>query len=275
VYLLTANGHARCLAVLREGLQAGQPEVVGYSAEALTGAHYAFEVQPVLLDLLADPIEDRVRAGLVGELVRSGDAGAIVFLQDLLLAPEQEARMEAARTLFRIGQSGDPALLQAIVEGDEDGRLQVYAAAALQRAGRATTIGFIRGALDAEDPLVRSVATEVLLIVGDATDIPALQAGLERAEFQTDRAYLERALAVLGDAGGRRAVLGQLGHPDSVIRAHAAQAVAEGWLTDASSRLYALLDDPVLAVRVRAAHALLVLSDPESPALARRVRLDR
>ena len=273
VYLLTGNLHARCLDVLREGLLDGEPETAVHAGEALTGARYTFEVRPVMLDLLAIVQDGRVRAGLVGEVVRGGDEGSIVELQDGLLDADVEIRIASARTLFAIARSGDPALLQGAMQEGEDERLRLYAAAALQRAGRDETIGFIRQRLESDDPIVRSTAADVLLVLGDRSDIPALRASLDRAEYDTDRAYAERALAVLGDETARRALHQQLGHPDSVTRSHAARAAAEAWLVDGASRLYALLDDPVMDVRVRAAHALLVLSDAEAPAYARRIRL--
>ncbi|MDZ4698509.1 MAG: HEAT repeat domain-containing protein [Rhodothermales bacterium] len=273
VYLLTGNLHARCLSVLREGLLDGAPETAIHAAEALTGARYGFEVRPVMLDLLAVVQDGRVRASLVGELVRSGDEASIVALQDGLLEPDMDVRVASARTLFSIARAGDPALLHRAMQEGEDERLRLYAAAALQRAGRGETIGFIRQRLESDDPIVRSTAADVLLVLGDNSDIPALQASLGRAVFETDRTYAERTLAVLGDEAARRALHQQLGHPDSVTRAHAARAAAEAWLVDGASRLYALLDDPVMDVRVRAAHALLVLSDAEAPAYARRVGL--
>jgi sialidase-1 len=273
VYLLTGNLHARCLEVLREGLLEGEPETAMYAGEALTGARYTFEVRPVMLDLLAIVQDGRVRAGLIGELVRSGDESGIVELQDGLLGSDLEVRVASARTLFNIARAGDPSLLQQAMQEGEDERLQLYAAAALQRAGRGETLGFIRQRLQSDDPIVRSTAADVLLMLGDGSDIPALQASLSRAVFETDRTYAERALAVLGDDAARRTIHQQLGHPDSVTRAHAARAAAEAWLVDAASRLYALLDDPVLDVRVRAAHALLVLSDVDAPAYTRRIRL--
>ncbi|MEZ4699890.1 MAG: HEAT repeat domain-containing protein [Rhodothermales bacterium] len=275
VYLLTANVHEQCMQTLRQGMLQGDPETVIHAAEALTGARYTFDVQPVLLDLLTVVKDAPVRAGLIGELVRSGYDGSIVLLQDMLLGQNMESRLAAARTLFTIGRVGDTLLLQEAMKEGEDGRLRVYAAAALQRSGRGETLGFIRSRALSDDPIVRGIAADVLLQLGEASDIPLLNASLELARYDADRYYVERALAVLGDPAGRAALYAQLSSNDSVTRSQAARAAAEAWLVDGASQLYAMLNDPVLDVRVRAAHALLILSDPESPQFARRVHLDR
>ncbi len=271
VYLLTANMYERCMQVLRAGLNDEEPWTAIHAAEALTGARYGFEVRPVMLDALAVVGDAPVRAGLLGELVRSGDIDSILLLQDILLEPEAEAHVEAARALFEIGIIADVALLEDAMREGRDERVRLYAAAALTRVEVLDASEFIRSRLAWDDPVVRSTAADILRVIGRARDLQALREAREAAAFDFERAYIARALAVLGDEAARAELLAQLRAVDPVVRADAAHAAADAWLLEGTSRLYALLDDPDAAVRVRAAHALLTLSNPEAPARARRM----
>jgi HEAT repeat protein len=263
---MTGNLHNRCLAVLREGLNGDEFWPVIYAAETLTDASYTFEVLPVLHARLENETDLRNRAGIARALIRAGERHALVELQDILLTDDTEARVLAAEALFLLRDLADVELVRSAMDSSEDGRLRLYAAAALAAARDEDTIEVIREGLASDNPALRFVGADVMTGLGNRDDdLPALLLNLDRAASDFERFYTLRALAFLGHEPARVEIAGLLAHPDPTIRSRAAYATAETWLIQETERLIALLDDPTLAVRVRAAQALLILSTPQSP----------
>jgi sialidase-1 len=79
------------------------------------------------------------------------------------------------------------------------------------------------------------------------------------------RAYFEHALAALGDAEGRAALVKNLDDADPMLRVYAAEFAPEARALEAADDLRRRLDDPDLDVRIRAAQALLVLAGAAPP----------
>ncbi len=265
-YLITGNVHQQCLVILREGLHSNEFWPSIHAAEALIDADYTFEVQPVLIQRLKSERDRRRIAGYSRALIRTGSNQAIVDLQDILLSDDAEAKVLAAEALFRTGSIGDPAILEQALDSKRNGRLRVYAAAVLTITDRGNMRDIIREALAGDDPAARYIAADVIPVLGNMEeDLPTLidKKDLANSDFET--LYFVRAMAIFGMASAREELAGFLSHDDPTIRSRAAYAIAETWHVDKSERLLTMLEDPTLAVRVRAAQALLTLSNPNSP----------
>ncbi|OYW18022.1 MAG: hypothetical protein B7Z55_11435 [Planctomycetales bacterium 12-60-4] len=137
------------------------------------------------------------------------------------------------------------------------------AAAALSRFGDAEALPFIREQVGVADGETARTAAWILARVGDASDIPALRAGRDRYDEPLTKAYFQHALAALGDAEGKAALVRNLGHEDPAVRVYAAEFAPDGRVVAARETLIARLDDEVPDIRIRAAHALLALSMPK------------
>ena len=265
-YLMTGNIHQRCLEILREGLHSDEYWPSVHAAESLIKAEYAFEATPVLQDRIRNERDKRRIAGYARALMPTNRNQAIVDLQDILLSDDIEARILAAEAMFKTASVGDPAILEQALDSLNNGRLRVFAAAALTVTDRGDLRSIIREALQGDDPAARYIAADVIPIVGNLdTDLPILADKKDLASSDFENLYFVRAMAIFGAASALKEVASYLKHPDPTIRSRAAFAVAETWQIDETDRLITLLDDPSLAVRVRAAQALLTLSNPTSP----------
>lgn len=264
--LLTGNIHNRCLAILKEGLHSDEFWPMIHASEALVDAQYAFEAIPVLKRHLAEERDLRYRAGLARALVRAGERNALTELQDILLTTNTEARVIAIEAMFRVADVADVTIVTAAMDSIHDGRIRIYAAAALALARGQNTLGVIREGLASDSPAMRYVGADVITVLGNRRDdLPVLLLNRDRTASEFEGFYTLRALAFFGDASARQELAGLLRHTDPTIRSRAVYAAAETWLVQESDYLLTLLDDPSLAVRVRAAQALLILSNPTSP----------
>ncbi len=161
---------------------------------------------------------------------------------------------------------GDVTILEQSTDPVHNGRLRVFAAAALTLTDRANMKPLIREALNGNDPAARYIAADVIPIIGDRdTDVPTLIDKKDLASSDFENLYFVRALAIFGSDSARKELVRFLKHPDPTIRSRAAFAMAEAWHVDHTDQLIALLDDPALSVRVRAAQALYTFSNQLSP----------
>ena len=272
-YLLTANQHARCMELLREGLHGKEFWASIYSAEALVREEYSFEVTPLFRSRIEQESDDRRRAAYATVLVRAGYREALVMLQDLLLSNDPETKILAAQGMFRSADVADVSLLEEAMTQTQNNRLSLYAAAALALARDAKTLNIIRRGLESSDAAARYVAADIIAVLGAAEDdMDALLQNREQTSSEFERFYVLRALAIFGHDPSRQELTAMLEHSDPTIRARAAFVMGEAWIVEQSDRLYALLDDPAMEVRVRAAQALLILSSPVSPERYLRLR---
>lgn len=272
-FLLTGNQHTRCLEVLREGLHSDEFWPSIYGAEGLVRDGYAFEVTSLFRDRLKTETDYRKRASYATVLVRAGQRDALVELQDQLLVDDVEAKILAAQGMFRSADVADVSLLEQAMSEGNNGRLRLYAAAALALAKDAKTMGIIRDGLVSSDPASRYVAADIIAVLGAAQDdTAALLENLDQTFSDFERIFVLRALAIFGHEASRQELIGLLNHRDPSIRARAAFVMAEAWVVEQSNRLYTMLDDPDLAVRVRAAQALFILANPTSPERYLRLR---
>lgn len=275
--LVTATGFAhaqapamreRAVAVLRVGLSGTGADAFWpamHAAEGLTLAGFPAEVRAALEPRLATEDDPRHRCGLARELVRAGDRDRVAILAGILAGDDPRGHVHAAESLFKVGEVGDAAALQRAAGQRHDIKLRLMASAALARRGDAAGLATIRAALRGDDPDGIMLAGWILGQIGDATDIEPLRAGLPAAATPLTRAYLQHALAMRGDAAGLEALGRNLTAADDAIRAAAANAAGEARAAALATELVKRLDDPALDVRIRAAHAILVLDQPDGP----------
>lgn len=264
-YLLTGNVHQQCIEVLREGVQGDEFWPSIHAAEALIREDYGFEAIPVLRERMGREEDRRRIAGYARALAADDPNQSIVALQDILLSGDLEARILAAEAMFRKGIVGDPSILEQATDPSQNGRLRVFAAATLTVTDQEDMRDVVREALASNDPAARYIAADVIPIIGNLEDdAPTLIDKKDLVNSDFENLYFVRALAMFGFDSARKELLSFLKHPDPTIRSRAAFAVAESWYIESSNQLIPLLEDPALAVRVRAAQALLTMANPTS-----------
>lgn len=264
-FLLTGNVHQQCIEILREGVQGDEFWPSIHAAEALIREDYGFEATPLLRERMGREQDRRRIAGYARALAAVDQNQSVVALQDILLSDDIEARILAAEAMFRTGIVGDPAILEQATDPSQNGRLRVFAAATLTVTDQADLRTVVREALDSNDPAARYIAADVIPIIGNLEDdAPTLIDKKDLVNSDFENLYFVRALAMFGFDAARKELLSFLKHPDPTIRSRAAFAVAESWSIESSNQLIPLLDDPALAVRVRAAQALLTMANPTS-----------
>ena len=249
----------RALEVLRSGLSSEEFWPSMHAAEGLNAAEHQNEVIQTLAKRLERDTDDQHRCGLARELIRAGNRSYVTVLFDILSDEQSNGRTHAAESLFKVAEIGDGRRLRAAM-ADDDLRQSLMAAAALARCGSPVALEHIRAQLNHADPAIRTIVPWILRQVGDASDIKPLRAMVNKEHDPLIRGQGVHALAQLGELAAQGELLANLSAEDSTIRVYAAEAAAglkSGEKLQAA--LVDLLDDDVLDVRIRAAHALLVL----------------
>lgn len=259
-FTLTPELRQRCLDVLRGGLKSDEFWPSMHAAEALTLAGCGHEVRAALKDRVDAEKDDQRRCGLARELARAGDLSRVPVMLDILAKADTCAHTHAAESLFKVKQTGDGRLLRQAMAQTADLKRRLMAAAALARGGDQEALALVRKELAGPDREGRKIGAWILAQIGDAGDIPQLQRNLADEQDPLSRCYIVNALACLGDAAGKEAMLKNFDSPDGAVRAYSADFAGPARLTAASGKLVRQLDDPVLDARIRAAQALIVLS---------------
>jgi sialidase-1 len=250
----------RCLKVLRDGLKSDEFWPAMHAAEAMTYAGQGREV----LDALAKRSEtdDQKRCGLAREAVRAGDRTKLPVLFAILDRPGSNGHTHAAESLFKMAEVGDGKKLRAALAQDADPRLKLMAAAALARCGHPTALDAVREKLKHDDVEIRKVAAWIIGQLGAKSDIAALRGGLPKETDAIAKAYFIHALALVGDANGRKRLGANLRSDNAAVKTYAAEFAGYCRAEEVRGALVKLLDDPTLDVRIRAAQSLIVLSLP-------------
>ena len=254
----------KSLTVLRAAIHADDFWPAIHAAEALTLAGYPQEVHDVLQPKLNAETDDQRRCGLARELVRAGDRQRSEVMLGILRKANPHGHVHAAESLYKVGWVGEAAPLEQAAQSD-DIRLRLMASAALARhakgSARADAFAVIRQTLrDETDPAVFRLAAWVLGRIGEDKDRALIRARLQDANDDLVRAFLQHALAALGDEDGRRALLDNFQSNDPAIRTYAAVFAGESKIFAAAPFLIRQLEDDNLDARVRAAQALFVLA---------------
>jgi len=249
----------RALATLRAGFASEEFWPSMHAAEGLSAARHQHDVSEKLAKRLAHETDDQHRCGLARELVRAGDRSYVTVLLGILTDEQSNGRVHAAESLFKVSEIGDGVKLRAAMAQDDPHR-SLMAAAALARCGSPVALAYIRKQRHHKDSDVRAIVPWILRQVGDASDIAPLHEMAEHENNPLNHGQYVNALAQLGDLAAREQLLENLSADDSNMRVYAAETAAS-LKPDVKLRaaLVKLLDDDVLDVRIRAAHALLVL----------------
>ncbi|MBM3458728.1 MAG: sialidase, partial [Armatimonadetes bacterium] len=135
-------------------------------------------------------------------------------------------------------------------------------AAALARCGSPTALAVIRDARDRGDQEQKKIAAWILGLLGGPEDVEPLRRNAAAEKDPLARAYAIHALALLGDAEGRKGLGRNLRSGSAAIRTYAAEFAGYAGVREERARLIRLLDDSNVDVRVRAAQALGMLDQP-------------
>lgn len=272
-YLLTGNQFASCIDVLKEALLEGEDVLSFEAARVLTQNGYGFEIVTPYLDWLENEENAVKRAQIATELLRAQIGDVIVDLHDILLQQDPVAIEFAVKGIYEASDRANSELLTLVRDSIGTPKAKFYAQATLdQFKGENTILKLARTAF-AADSLLKLEAVTYIGMYGSAEDIPGLLAFRDQIENDADRLEVTGALAILGYANARQDILNLLKTRDAVRRARAAYFAGQAWMVDESARLYALLEDPDMEVRIRAAESLLVLGDTQSIARLRRADL--
>lgn len=255
----------RCLDILRAGVASDEFWPAMHAAEGLTVAGLGGEVRPRLLKLLETDTDTQHRCGLARELVRAGDLTYTSQMLAILQDPDPYGHTHACESLYKVWQLGDGTAIRQAWKKTGNPKTRVMAAAALARWGNREALEAIRADVaDADDDRSRTAAW-VLARVGDQSDIERLRNRYPRNADALTQAYFDHALAALGDTAGLEALVRNLSHEDGSVRVYAAEFAPDARALAAGPRLEAMLDDPILDVRIRSAQALLMLAAPTIP----------
>lgn len=260
---LGATVRAKCEAVLREGMRSDEFWPSIHAAEGLTAGGHAAEVREYLnAKLNASKWDDQQICGLTRELVRAGDRSREKRLLDILTGEETSGHVHAAESLFKVGSlaKDQQDLLEAFEHG-EDYRLRLMAAAALGKAGNPQAMVFLRDSVVSDEADRVRTAAWILGRLGNKSDINLLKTQLTSVKSDLDRAFLNHALAALGDKSGLEALAKNLDAEDAVQRTYAATFAADAKAVTLAPKLIEQLDDTNLDARVRAAQSLLILAE--------------
>ncbi|MEZ6133448.1 MAG: hypothetical protein R3C53_00925 [Pirellulaceae bacterium] len=256
----------RCMTELRAGLHSQDFWPSMHAAEAMTIAGEQQEVREFLEPRLPTETDDQRRCGLARELVRAGDLPQGAVLLEILRDLASAGRVHAAESLYKVGWQGEtPAELKQAAAGSNDIRLRIMASAALAKYGQAEaqerSRAFLRKTLSQErDPSIFRAAAWVLGRIGDKEDRERIRRRLpDTRDDPLSSAFLEHALAALGDPDGIKSLLSNFNSTDPTVRAFAAEFAGETKLMQARLALIRQLDDQSLDARIRAAQALIQL----------------
>lgn len=261
--VLDQSSRDRCVKILESALRGPDFWPAMHAAEALTQAGKAADVRRYLAPKLASETDDQHRCGLARELVRAGDRQQAVVMFSILRGANAHGHVHAAESLYKVFELGDGSELRAAFEQEENRKLQLMAAAALARSGNTVAMVMLRATLKEGDESDGRLAAWVLARIGDASDIPVIRKRADSTSDSVAVAFHEHALALLGDADGKRALLKNLRSNDAAIRTYAAVFAGESHILEAVDRLRELLNDENVDVRVRAAQSLLALDSHE------------
>ncbi len=250
----------RCLKVLRAGLQGDDFWPAIHAAEGLTLGGYGQEVREFLRPKLSAEQDDQRRCGIARELVRAGDRRRSQVMLDTLSGDDDHGHIHAAESLYKVNEIGDGHAMRLAFATTANLRLRLMASAALAKAGSPAALQVLRETLEDDDPSIARLAAWVLGRIGDKSDIPRLRRRLNRCDDKLARAFIEHALAALGDNAGQQALIRNLTSDDPAVRTYAAVFAGDAKMTSVAPQLVAMLDDEHPDAAIRAAQTLLWLS---------------
>lgn len=253
----------RCLKVLRAGMKGEEFWPSMHAAEGLTLGGYGAEVIPFIKPLLATETDDQHRCGLARELVRAGDRSKAAVMLSILEGDDSYGHVHAAESLYKVFEIGDGEALRRGFQQDDNAKLKLMSAAALGRCGNPDAFVFLRDSLQSDDLSVLQIAAWVLARIGDDSDIPRLKQQLPRCDDPLIRAYVNCALAALGDQEGLAALTANLSDADPAIRTYSATFAGDAGAIEVADRLISMLEDNHPDAAIRSAQTLLMFANPD------------
>jgi sialidase-1 len=255
-----ADLRVRSIGILRQGLASNEFWPSMHAAEGLTAAGLGEEVLWQLRDRLANETDDQRRCGLAREQVRAGRTELASVMAAVLNDPDSNGHIHACESLFKVNQIGDrDAVRNALGRGDPI--LELMAAAALVRAGDRNTLNRIRAHLSDAETRPRRTAAWILGQIGDESDWPAIRTIAESETEPLAIAFAWNALAKLGAPEAAKVVAANLKNPEPAVRTYSAQTLGVCGSPDHIPLLAAMLDDPTLDTRLRAAEAIVRITN--------------
>ncbi len=251
----------KCLEILRSGIQDKEFWPSIHAAEGLTLAGHGDEVIKHLKPKLTTEKDQQQLCGVARELVRAGEADHIKVMADILMGEEPYAHIHAAESLFKVHSVGDLETMKKAFAAKSDIKLTLMAAAALIRIGETPEpIEAVRAALASDDPEGIRIGAWILGRVGEPSDIERLRPRIAAAPDPVIKAYVQHALAALGDPAGLESLRANTLSPDPAIRTYAATFAGDVGDIKLIPVLIPLLDDSHPDVRYRAAQSILQLA---------------
>ncbi|MHC4875556.1 MAG: HEAT repeat domain-containing protein [Planctomycetota bacterium] len=257
---LASSTRTRCLTVLRTGLRGDDFWPAIHAAEGLTLGGYEKEVRDFLQPKLSAEEDDQRRCGIARELVRAGDRRRSRVMLDILSGDDDHGHIHAAESLYKVNDIGDGHAMRLAFATTANLRLRLMASAALAKAGSPAALQVLRETVEDDDPSIARLAAWVLGRIGDESDIPRLHQRLNRCDDKLARAFIEHALASLGDEAGQQALTRNLTSDDPAVRTYAAVFAGDAKMTSVAPQLIRMLDDEHPDAAIRAAQTLLWLS---------------
>lgn len=253
----------RCLQVLTEGLNSEEFWPAMHAAEGLTLGGYGDRVVAALVPKLPEEKDDQHRCGLSRELVRAGKTDSAQVMLEILAGENPFGHVHAAESLYKVNQVGDRTALRRAFRQNENVRLKVMAAGALGRRGNMRAMEFLRSKLGDADADISRTSAWILGVIGDKSDWERIHPLIAAAPDDVTRSYYEHALAALKDPRGIAALEKNLADKDGSIRTQAATFAGDAGAIHLKVKLVAMLDDPHLDARIRAAQTLVWLANPK------------
>jgi HEAT repeat protein len=238
-----------------------EERLVPAALELLDGMEPAGEVSEQDVDVFAALL------GRFGRFVRGVESERISeFFEHHGWVDYELARLDSRRSwrrataAFTLGDMGSSRVIPDLIERLQDSEPDV-------RAAVARSLGRL-GATDAVEPLVggfaagrlpRSVAGQALLSIGSSA-VGGLRV-LNEAEDPVARAFAVELIGLLGDASDEDRLVERLRDTSAEVRAKAARALGRLGAEGATLELAERLEDRVVFVRAAAATALAVVGD--------------
>ncbi len=254
-----AGLYRACIDLLRNALDSNQFWPSMHAAQALTEAGFTALVRYRLTPRLPRETDPNRRCGIARELVRAGETDKTAVLAAVLAGRNStmDQRVHAAESIYKVNAAAQTAaaLRRALDAGNPS--LELMAAAALVRAGNSEFMPRIRARLVPGNPKVFRTAAWLAGRFRDPAARPLLQRLAAVKCDPLSHSFVLNALAKLGDPSARRRVLENLGNANAAVRTYAAATLGTYAGPKTLPRLRALLADPNLDARIRAAQAAL------------------
>ena len=183
----------------------------------------------------------------------------------ILSGTDPHGHVHAAESLYKVVEIGDGTALRNAFSTATNMKLKLMAAGAIGRCGHQPAMQFIRDMLKDQDPENAKISAWLLGVIGDIHDIPRIKAELPRCTDELAQAYLNNALAILGDAEGLRALTKNLQSENNDVRTYSANFAGDAKAVSVVPQLKKMLDDPHPDAAIRAAQSLLQMSRPPAP----------